>query len=153
MEIQKDFSELLASFNEHEVAYVIIGGYALAFHGAPRTTGDIDILIRSDGENAERVLRALDDFGFGSLELSAEDLSQPDRVIQIGYPPVRVDLMTSISGVSWSQVEGGKVSGMYGSTSVSFIGRTEFVANKRSIGRGKDLADLEALGEDGAGAE
>lgn len=147
MEAQKDFSELLALFNEHEVAYVIVGGYALAYHGAPRNTGDIDILVRSDPDNAKRILNALDDFGFGSLELSIEDLSQPDRVIQLGYPPVRVDLLTSISGVTWEQVESGQVSGLYGRTSVRFIGRSEFVANKRSTGRRKDNADLEALGE------
>ena len=88
MEIQKDFSELLELFNEHDVAYAIVGGYALAFHGSPRNTGDIDILVRPDRENAARVLRALADFGFGSLDLKVEDFSHPDRVLQLGYAPV-----------------------------------------------------------------
>ena len=148
MEVQRDFSELLALFNEHDVAYVIVGGYALAFHGAPRNTGDIDILVRSDHDNAERIVRALDDFGFGSLKLSAADFSQPDRVVQLGYPPVRVDLMTSISGVTWEQVESGLAAGMYGDVPVRFIGRSELVTNKRSTGRTRDRADLESLGED-----
>ena len=103
MEIQKDFSELLELFNEHDVAYAIVGGYALAFHGSPRNTGDIDILVRPDRENAARVLRALADFGFGSLDLKVEDFSHPDRVLQLGYAPVRVDLITSLTGVSWEQ--------------------------------------------------
>ena len=148
MEIQKDFSELLELFNEHDVAYAIVGGYALAFHGSPRNTGDIDILVRPDRENAARVLRALADFGFGSLDLKVEDFSHPDRVLQLGYAPVRVDLITSLTGVSWEQVEAGLVSGNYGDAPVRFIGRAELVANKRATGRRKDNADLEALGEE-----
>ena len=148
MEIQKDFSELLALFNEHDVAYAIVGGYALAFHGAPRNTGDIDILVRPDRDNADRVLSALDDFGFGSLDLSAKDFSRPNRVVQLGYPPVRVDLMTTISGVTWEQVANGRIAGVYGDTPVHFIGRSEFVANKRATGRRKDGTDLEAIGEE-----
>ncbi|MFH1571820.1 MAG: hypothetical protein ABIL09_27770, partial [Gemmatimonadota bacterium] len=122
-------------------------GYALAFHGAPRTTGDLDILVRPHPDNAERILRALADFGFASLGLQAEDFTQADRVVQLGYPPVRVDLITSLSGVSWDQVEAGLVEGAYGPAAVRFIGRADLVANKRATGRRKDLADLEALGE------
>jgi len=148
MEIQEDFRELLALFGEHDVEYAIVGGYALAFHGAPRATGDIDIVVRPERDNAERILRALTDFGFGSLDLTVDDFTHPDRVVQLGYPPVRVDLMTSVSGVSWEQIEAGLAQGTYGSTVVRFIGRAELLANKRSTGRLKDLADLEALGEE-----
>ena len=148
MEIQRDFSELLALFGEHEVEYAVVGGYALAFHGVPRTTGDLDILVRPCRENAERILRALAEFGFGSLDLQVSDFTHPDRVVQLGRPPVRVDLLTSLSGVSWEQVAVGLVRGNCGAASVPFIGRAEFVANKRATSRRKDLADLEALGED-----
>ena len=103
MEIQSDFKELLELFNANKVEYVVVGGYALAFHGAPRFTGDIDFFVRSEPENAKRILESLRQFGFESLELSEEDFTCPDRVIQIGVPPVRIDIMTSLTGVSWQR--------------------------------------------------
>jgi hypothetical protein len=148
MEIQKDFAELLALFGEHEVEYAIVGGYALAFHGAPRMTGDLDLLVRPTRANAARILRALADFGFASLGLQVEDFLDPDRVIQLGYPPVRVDLITSLSGVSWDRVSAGLAEGAYGRMPARFIGRQELIDNKRAAGRRKDQADLEALGEE-----
>ena len=148
MEVQKDFKELLALFNEHKVEYVIVGGYALAFHGAPRYTGDIDILIHPDTANAHRILAALDEFGFGSVELTAADFQKPGNVIQLGVPPVRVDIITSLTGVSWEDACAGRVQSKYADTPVYYIGREQFISNKRAVGRKKDLADLEALGED-----
>lgn len=147
MEVQPDFRELLGLFNAHSVEYMIVGGYALAFHGAPRFTGDLDILVRRAAQNARRILAALDDFGFGSLKLSVEDFSTQDRVVQLGVPPVRVDIITSLSGVSWEECWSGRQPGAYGDVAVAFIGRVQFIANKRAMGRQKDLADLEALGE------
>ena len=147
MEIQQDFNELLKLFNAHKVEYIIVGGYALAFHGAPRYTGDIDILIKSDDDNAQRVLSALEEFGFGSIGLTKSDFLSPDKVVQLGVPPVRVDIITSISGVTWEEAVSGRVQGKYGNTSVYYIGRDQFIENKRTIGRKKELADLEALGE------
>ena len=147
MEVQKDFRDLLALFNVHKVEYLIVGGYALAFHGAPRFTGDIDIFVEPDAHNAERILKALIEFGFGSLNLTVEDFSLPDKVVQLGVPPVRVDLVTAITGVSWKEAFDGRMPGIYGDIPVYFIGRNEFTANKRAVGRKKDLADLEALGE------
>jgi hypothetical protein len=148
MEVQKDFRELLALFNEHKVEYVIVGGYALAFHGAPRYTGDIDILIHPDTANAHRILAALDEFGFGSVDLKAADFQKQGNVIQLGVPPVRVDIITSLTGVSWEDVCAGRVQGKYGDIPVHYIGREQFISNKRAVGRKKDLADIEALGED-----
>lgn len=148
MEIQKDFSELLACFNAHDVDYAIVGGYALAFHGAPRYTGDIDILVRPESSNAERIVAALADFGFGSLGLAPADFTRLDQVVQLGRPPVRVDLITSITGVSWEQVEADAVAGTYGSVAVRYIGRQQLIQNKRSTGRTKDQADLESLQEE-----
>jgi hypothetical protein len=148
MEVQADFKELLELLNAHEVEYLVVGGYALAFHGAPRFTGDLDLLVRAEPENSQRILRVLDEFGFGSLDLTAEDFLRPDRVVQLGVPPVRVDLLTSISGVRWEDASAGRVAGSYGGVSTYFLGRGEFIANKRASGRKKDLADLEALGEE-----
>ena len=148
MEIQPDFRDLLASFNAHKIDYIIVGAYALAFHGAPRYTGDIHIYVRPDPENAQRIMAALDEFGFGSVELSAADFEVPDKVIQLGVPPVRVDMVTSITGVSWNDAFSGRVEGKYGDVPVHYIGREHFIVNKRALGRKKDLADLEALGEE-----
>jgi hypothetical protein len=147
MEPQPDFKELLALLNQHKVEYIIVGAYALAFHGVPRNTGDIDIYVSPTPSNAKRVLAALSDFGFGSLKLSIEDFMKPEQVVQLGNPPVRIDFLMSISGVSWEQAEKGKVSGHYGGVPVNYLGRQEYLANKRASGRKKDLADLDALGE------
>ncbi len=148
MEVQPDFKELLELFNAHKVEYMIVGGYALAFHGAPRFTGDIDIFVRSDTENALHVIDALSEFGFGDLGLKAEDFNFPDKVVQLGVPPVRVDLITSLTGVTWEEAYSHRTKGMFGDVSVYFIGLKEFISNKKATGRKKDLADLEALGED-----
>ena len=148
MEIQKDFKKLLELFNTHKVEYLIVGGYALAYHGAPRFTGDIDLLVKADSENAKRILSALEEFGFGSLKLSEVDFTSPNNVIQLGAPPVRVDIMTSLTAVGWEKAEANKVEGNYGDTAVYFISKDDFIANKRALGRKKDLADLEALGQE-----
>lgn len=148
MEIQQDFRDLLALFNEHKVEYMIVGAYALAFHGAPRYTGDIDILVEPDASNAQRIMAALDEFGFGSVGLSPRDFEKPDKVIQLGVPPVRVDILTSITAVSWDEAFSGRVQGRYGNVPVYYIGRDHFILNRRALGRKKDLADLEALGEE-----
>jgi hypothetical protein len=146
MEIQKDFKELLGLFNRDKVEYLIVGAYALAFYGAPRFTGDIDIYVRPDHDNAERIIEVLKEFGFGSAGLSINDFLAPQKTVQLGYPPVRIDILTSISGVSWEEASKGKVRGNYGDIPVYFIGRDQYIANKKSIGRKKDLADLEAIG-------
>lgn len=147
MEIQSDFKELLELFNANKVEYVIVGGYALAFHGAPRFTGDIDLFVSSDRDNAKRILAALKQFGFGSLELSEEDFTCPDRVIQLGVPPVRIDIMTSLTDLSWQRVASNKVACSYGNTQVYFISKEDLISNKKALGRKKDLADIEGLNE------
>jgi hypothetical protein len=146
MEIQTDFKELFEFFNVHNVQYLIVGSYALAFHGSPRYTGDIDVYVKPDKENAIKVMQALTDFGFGSIGLEASDFESPDKVVQLGISPVRIDLITSISGVDWDTAYKGSETGHYGNVTVNFIGRSEFITNKRASGRKKDLADLEALG-------
>lgn len=145
MEIQKDFSQLLELFNNHGVEYVIVGGYALAFHGWPRYTGDLDLLVKPDTENAKKILSALKDFGFGSLKLCIDDFSKEGKVTQLGIPPVRIDIITSLTGVSWKSISAHKIKGGYGNIKLYFIGKEEFIANKKAIGRHKDLADVEAI--------
>lgn len=147
MEVHPDFRELLALFNGQKVEYIIVGAYALAYHGAPRFTGDIDVYVRPTPENAARILKALEAFGFGSLGLKSEDFQKPEQVIQLGVPPVRIDLITSITGVTWEQAAAGRVCGKYGDVDVCYLGRDEYAENKRATGRKKDVADLEALGE------
>jgi len=148
MEVQQDFRELLALFNKHEVDYVIVGAYALGFHGVPRYTGDLDILVKPQPANAGRIIQALHEFGFGSVGLTAADFELEGKVVQLGFPPVRIDIMTSITGVSWEQARSGRMKGSFGDVTVPYIGRDDFISNKRALGRKRDLADLEALGED-----
>ena len=148
MEVQPDFKDLLALLNEHGVEHIIVGGYALAFHGVPRYTGDMDILVRPGPANARRIMGALNAFGFGSVGLTASDFETPDQVVQLGVAPVRIDLITSLTGVSWEEAFAGRIEGNYGGVPIYYIGRDEFISNKRALGRKRDLADLEALGED-----
>ncbi len=148
MEVQQDFKELLELLNAHEVKYVIVGGYALAFHGAPRFTGDLDVFVKPEKDNAKGILAALDEFGFADLDLTTADFETPKMVIQLGVAPVRVDIITSLTGVDWDEAYSGRVSGKYGDVPVNYLGREQFIANKRATGRKRDLADLEALGED-----
>ena len=147
MEIQRDYKELLGLLNEHNVEYVIVGAYALAYYGSPRFTGDIDILVRPSQDNAKNILSALNHFGFGSLNLTIDDFLHSDSVIQLGVHPVRIDIITSITGVTWEEANQGKQRGLYGDIPVFFLGREQYIINKRATGRKKDLADLEALGE------
>jgi hypothetical protein len=108
----------------------------------------MDILVRPDGKNAQKLLKALDDFGFGELELTGDDLTQPGREIQLGISPVRIDIMTSIAGRTWEQVTANQVKGDYGEVPVYFIGKDDLIANKKAMGGHRDLADIEALGEE-----
>ncbi|HBG62313.1 MAG: hypothetical protein A2306_11415 [Omnitrophica WOR_2 bacterium RIFOXYB2_FULL_38_16] len=147
MDIQSDFKDLLELFNKYQVKFLIVGGYALAFHGAPRMTGDIDLFIDTNSQNAQRIMQALGEFGFGDVGLTLQDFILPEKVIQLGVPPVRVDILTSLSGVSWEKAYRSKESGKYGNVPVFYINKELFLFNKRAIGRKKDEADIEALGE------
>jgi len=148
METQQDFKELLELFNDLGVNYLVVGAYALAFHGSPRNTGDIDLLVQPESANALKIVSALNAFGFGSLGLKAEVFEKPEMIIQLGVPPVRIDIITSISGVSWDEAFAGRVADYYGGVPVSYIGKTQYIKNKKASGRKKDLADVEALGEE-----
>jgi hypothetical protein len=145
MSLQKDLKEFIELLNALEVRFVIVGAFAVAYHGYFRYTSDIDIFIDSSLENAERVFRAVDQFGFGDLNLSTEDFTKGDRVVQLGVAPNRIDVMTFLSGVSfdeaWESRELGELDGL----SVPFISRDNLKRNKTACGRLQDLADLEYL--------
>ena len=145
MESCRGFNDLFRLFNAQKVEYVVVGGYALAHHGAPRYTRDIDLYVRPSKSNGERIMAALTAFGFGQTGLKPEDFEKPDQVVQLGAPPIRIDLITSIEGVSWEQAAGGSSPGEYGGTPVPFLGRAELIANKKAVGRLQDLADVERL--------
>lgn len=145
MELHPDFKELLELFNAGRVEYLVVGAHALACHGFVRATKDIDLYVRPTPENASRIMQALTAFGFGEIGLKTEDFQTPGQIVQLGYPPVRIDLVTSIEGVTWEQATSGAVDGDYGGTSVRFLGRAELIANKKAAGRPQDLADADRL--------
>jgi hypothetical protein len=145
MEVAPDFDEFIGCLTAHGVDFVIVGAYALAFHGAPRFTGDLDVLIRPTLDNAERLLKALDAFGFPSSGLTAEAVADRQRLLEMGVPPVQIHVMSSISGVEWDEVWASRHNGPLGSHTVPFIGRETYLRNKRAAGRPKDLADIDAL--------
>lgn len=147
MRLPSDLREFVALLNSHKVEYLIVGAYALGFWGKPRYTGDLDVLIRPSPENASLVQQMLIEFGFGSLGVSPEDLIQEQQVIQLGFPPQRIDLLTSLSGVSFEEAWTTREPGFLDGLPVYFIGRESFVKNKRATGRPQDAADLAALGE------
>ncbi len=141
-----DFEALLVELNEAEARYLVVGAYALALHARPRATGDLDIWVESTAENAARVYRALKAFGAPLGDLTVADLSSPDLVFQIGVPPRRIDVLTSLSGLSFERAYVGRVQGSLGRTACTYIGREDLIVNKRAVGRPRDLADLDDLG-------
>jgi hypothetical protein len=143
--VSKDFEELFACFARHGVRALVVGAHAVAFHAKPRYTKDLDLLVEPERGNAERILLALADFGFGSLRLTADDFCTPGTVVQLGYPPNRVDLLTAISGVSFEQAWNGRVEGRYGAQTAWFIGKAELIVNKQAAARPQDLLDVEWL--------
>ena len=150
MSVSKDFEELFECLNARGVKALIVGAYAVAFHGRPRFTKDIDVFVEPSRDNADRVVMALADFGFGSLGLTAADFEQPGRVVQLGYPPNRVDLLTAIDGVDFDAAWRGRAEGRYGATAVFYLGKEELIRNKSASGRPQDLVDLSLLQEPAA---
>ncbi len=145
MKTEKDYEEFLELLNRHSVRYCIIGAFAVAFHARPRYTKDIDILVEATSENAKKILAALNEFGFGSLNLTAEDFSTEGNIIQLGYEPVRIDIITSIKGLDFDDVWQNKVLGLYGEHIVNYIDRQNLIRAKKLSDRTQDRADLELL--------
>jgi hypothetical protein len=145
MDLDRDFREFVGSFIGHEVRFLLIGGYALAAHGLPRATGDLDTWVWLDRDNASKIIAALDEFGFGSLGLSVDDFVEPEIVVQLGYPPHRIDIITSIDGVDFDDAWERRMMVNVGGVEVPIIGREELILNKIAAGRPQDLADVARL--------
>lgn len=145
MPFPEDWRTFIESLNSNEVEYVIVGAVALAYHGFPRYTGDLDVLVRNTPENTKRLESALAAFGFASLGLKAADFADSYRVIQLGVPPNRIDLLTSITGVPFDEAWADRVGADLEGTRVNFISRSALIRNKTLTGRAQDIADLEYL--------
>ena len=145
MKLHKDLREFIGLLNSHGVDYLIVGGHAVAFHGYPRFTGDTDFFVRPTAKNAERLMRVLGAFGFGDIGLDIGTFTLPDKVVQLGRPPNRIDLLTSISGVGFEAGWDSRVAAELDGLPVWFIGREALLQNKRAAGRIKDADDIEKL--------
>jgi phage replication-related protein YjqB (UPF0714/DUF867 family) len=145
MVLNQDFREFIQSLNDKQVRYLVAGGYAVALHGYPRYTKDIDIWVDRSRENANKLIAALELFGFASLKLTMEDFLESGHIIQLGHPPNRIDLMTSLTGVTFEACyEKRKILDVDG-LEINFIDLENLKANKKATGRYQDLADLENL--------
>ena len=142
---EEDFIDFIEFLNQYEVEYMVVGAHALAFHGRPRHTGDLDIWINPTLENAKKMLKVIDEFGFASLGLKLEDFSKNNYVTQLGYPPLRIDILNAISGVQFDEAFSHKVIGEADGLMINFINVDDFIANKKASGRKKDLGDIAAL--------
>ena len=145
MKLDKDFNEFVELFVAKDVRFLVVGGYALAAHGYPRATDDFEAWVWANSENAEKIVECLAEFGFGSLNLSTDDFTTLDRVVQLGYPPYRIDIITSISGVEFENAWANRLVVDVDGLQVPFIGRDDLLKNKRATGRPKDLLDVEYL--------
>jgi hypothetical protein len=145
MNIHPDFEELLRLLEKHRIEYMIVGGYAVAFHGYPRFTKDIDVFFRLTGENALRLRDALVAFGFREEDLPIEAFSTAGNVLTFGVAPTRIDLINEIDGVTYDEARPNVVRGRYGDVEVTFIGLADLVKNKKATPRAKDKGDVEEL--------
>jgi len=145
MEIEKDYEDLLKLFNKHKVRYCIIGAYAVAFYARPRYTKDMDILIDPDVKNAKKILEALNEFGFKNVGLSVKDFTKKGRIVQLGYEPVRVDVITSIEGISFKKIWDNRKKGTYGKQKINFVALKDLIKIKKISKRKQDQADLDIL--------
>jgi predicted nucleotidyltransferase len=145
MKVEKDYEEFLRLLNKHEVKYCIVGSYAVAFYAKPRYTKDIDILIEPNEENARKILKMLVAFGFGELDLTIKDLITKGNILQLGYEPIRIDLLTELEGFVFQDIWRNKVVGEYGSEEVYFIGLDDLIRSKQQASRPTDIVDIELL--------
>lgn len=145
--MSSDYREFLKLLNCHRVKYVIVGAHAVVAHSRPRATGDLDVLIDTSKKNAGKIVAVLQEFGFGSVGLKIDDFCKHGFVIQLGYEPNRIDILTSITGVNWEEIWKNKTKGIFGSSNIPvyFIGKKQLIKNKTAIGRDQDLIDVKRL--------
>jgi predicted nucleotidyltransferase len=144
--LNQDLREFIQSLNDNQVRYLVVGGYAVALHGHPRYTKDIDVWVEISPDNAKRMVKALDQFGFASLGLKEDDFLVPDQIIQLGYPPNRIDVISTLEGVDFEVCYAARVEVVIDTVPVDFIDLENLKKNKKAAGRPQDLADLEQLG-------
>lgn len=145
MKLSPDLREFIELLNSHKVEFLIVGAHALAFHGLPRYTKDVDFFVAANQENAEALTKVIHDFGFSSTGLKTEDFLLPDSVIQLGVEPHRIDLLTGLSGIDWQEAWTSKVPGLLDDLPVSFLSKEIYIKNKLASGRPQDLADVARL--------
>jgi hypothetical protein len=143
--LNKDFKEFIELLRSNAVEFLVVGAHALAVHGRPRYTGDIDIWVRPEPNNFARLIKALDAFGFAALGVSAEDFMAPQAMVQLGYPPARIDLLTSIDGVTFDDCFAHRLDVTIGGTLLPVISIDDLIRNKLATGRAKDLVDVQSL--------
>jgi hypothetical protein len=143
--VPHDFKEFLKLLSAHQVEYLLVGGYAVAYHGYPRATGDLDVWIARNPENARKVMSALKQFGFDLPGLTAALFEQPDQIIRMGVPPLRIEILTGITGVDFAECYAARVVDTLDDVEVSVIDLAHLKANKQAAGRHRDLDDLEHL--------
>lgn len=141
----RDFKEFVVLLNRHDVEYLLVGGYALGIHGYPRYTGDLDVWVDPTAENAKKMVEVMDDFGFASLGLKESDFAVSGNVIQLGYPPFRIDVITRADGVNFEDCYRNRLVIEHDGVELSVIGLEDFKKNKKACGRPKDIMDLESL--------
>ena len=145
MKLVRDFEQFIELLNKNEVSYLVVGGYAFAIHAFPRFTNDIDILILIEDTNADKLIKVLSEFGFNSLEFKKEDFLSSNKIIQLGNPLFRIDILTSIDGVDFNEAWDRKIVAKYGDQNIYFISKEDLIKNKTASGRKKDLDDLDHL--------
>jgi hypothetical protein len=145
MNLPPDWSEFIALLCSHRVRFLVVGAHALAAHGRPRATGDLDLWVEPTPANAERVGRAIRKFGFERLGSQTAAFAQPDRMATMGRPPLRIDVMTSVSGLTFRRAWRRRIVTRFGQHEIGFLGRADLLENKRASGRPKDLADIALL--------
>lgn len=141
----QDFREFIELLIKNKAEYLIVGGYAVGIHGHPRYTGDLDIWLNPTPENAEKILVSVNEFGFSSFKLSKEDFTKPGNVIQLGYPPLRIDLLTEIDGVTFEECFKNRKEVVMEDVKVNFIGYNDLLKNKKESGRPRDIDDIDNL--------
>ena len=145
MEFNTDFSDMLLELSAAKVDYLVVGAYAVAAHGHPRATGDLDIWVRADSKTAPRIMLALKNFGAPVGEVNESDFANPSIIFQIGVPPGRIDIITTVSGLEFDSAWENRVALTIEEVSFPVLGFDDLIANKRASGRPKDIVDLEAL--------
>jgi hypothetical protein len=143
--MNQDFIDLLRAFADAEVRFLVVGAYALALHGRPRATGDLDVWVEPTPENAARVMRALAAFGAPLTDIAEADFAREGVTYQIGVPPGRIDILTDLTGINFGEAWADRMRRPFGTVEVDFIGRASFIRNKRATGRPKDLGDIEGM--------